>query len=156
MRDIPLYPESRIAAFSADEQYPVTFDTVEEIAEEALQAFYAAVVSRLSDLYPDSQTTGDMDPMAYRGRIDTAATWVNLYAANNSAVQEYEKEKIEVTVEATDPSTLDFASDGIDSVTVREDGGFQGYEVDIRGTRGGVYDFLANHWGDEVAEEMIG
>lgn len=143
----PLYPKSRIADFDDADQYEVTQDSVARIAEDALQAFYLSVRDSLADLYPDSTTWGDIDPLGLRVREQIAQDWVNAYAQNNSAVQEYAEEWCVLEgLEAMDVEAL-FHDPLPESLSVEVShymGGVMG--VTLRGTRQAIYDFVQTHW----------
>lgn len=157
MPDYPLYPVSQIAAFEDAEQYEVSAEVIAEIAEEALQAFYAAVAARLSDLYPDSETSGDMDPLAQNAREKIAVDWTERFAWNNSAVQAYNAQPCKfVTSEVYNPDALmNDWEDGITSVSIaRTEDSFPGLTATVRGTRSALYDYILRNWdGTDDLEE---
>jgi hypothetical protein len=61
-------------------------DVIAEIADEALKAFFKVVCDRIDDLYPDGETTGDVDPGELRSRMTIAEQWVCSHALNHPAV----------------------------------------------------------------------
>jgi hypothetical protein len=63
-----------------------TDDDLREWADEALDAFFGVVVRKLDDLYPGSQTFGDIDPLASVQMDRVAREWILSFATNNSAV----------------------------------------------------------------------
>ncbi len=149
MRDIPLYPNSPAT------DSPVGHDEITAITEAATQAFFAQVAQDLADLYPESKTFGDLAPEEVASIDRIARGWVNSFALNNSAVQEYEAEVIEATVVTTDPTALDLTPTGnIDYVKVNHPyGSAPFYDVDIKGPRGEVFDYIAATFGQDVADE---
>jgi hypothetical protein len=158
MPDYPLYPVSEIAAFDGDDQYRPSADTIADIAEEARQAFFAVVASRLTDLYPGSTTYGDESPDEYLTRSRIATDWVERHAWNNTAVQEYNEEACTFrTCEVYAPESLvgDWP-DGITSVEIgtANESGFHSYAATVRGTRSAIYDFILAKWdGTDDLEE---
>jgi hypothetical protein len=148
MPDYPLYPVSRVAGFDSDLQYRPSADIIADIAEEARQAFFAVVASRLTDLYPDSTTYGDESPDQKVARDRIAVDWVERHAWNNTAVQEYNSEACTFrTSEVYAPESL--TSDwpeGITSVQISQAESFPGYAATVRGTRAAIYDFILLHW----------
>ncbi len=149
MRDYPLYPNSPVI------DSPVGVEEITAITEAAKQAFFAQVASDLNDLYPGSKTWGDLAPEEVASIDQIARGWVNSFALNNSAVQEYENEVIEATLDTTDPSALNYdLPEGILSVKVNYPyGSAPFYDVDIRGPRGIVFDYIASNFGQDVADE---
>ncbi len=162
MPDYPLYPVSQIAAFEEAEQYEVSAEVIADIAEEARQAFYRSVRDRLTDLYPDSETTGDIDPFADHAGNKTAVEWVERYAWNNSAVAAYNEQPCKfVTSEVYNPDSLMLDwEDGITSVDIARGPDFPGLVATVRGTRSAIYDFVLRNWDgtddlDEWADRQI-
>jgi hypothetical protein len=157
MPDYPLYPVSEIAAFDGDDQYRPSADTIADIAEEARQAFFAVVASRLVDLYPGSTTYGDeaIEDSISRDRI--AVDWVERHAWNNTAVQKYNAEACTFrTTEVYVPEGLmtDWP-EGITGVDIdRDPASFPGLRATVRGTRAAIYDYILTHWdGTDDLEE---
>ncbi len=148
MPDYPLYPVSQIAAFSDAEQYEVSAEVVADIAEEALQAFYASVAGRLNDLYAGSDTTGDMDPLAEMDRQKIAVDWVERFAWNNSAIFAYNEQPcVFRTTEVYNPDQLmNEWEDGITSVDIARGPDFPGLTATVRGSRAAIYDYVVRNW----------
>ncbi len=144
--DYPLYPHSPTIDAAVDG------GIIDDIATEARNAFFAVVVERFNDYYPGSTTYGDEDPGESIDRDRIARTWVESFAWNNSAVQEYAEEWCVVSdVDATEPSTL-MDADWPEGLAVVEVGRFHGREwpsVTLRGTRLAIVTFLRDHWGVE-------
>lgn len=162
MPDYPLYPVSQISAFSDAEQYEVSAEVIADIADEALQAFHSAIASRLSDLYPDSVTAGDIDPQAWSDMQRVAVDWTERYAWNNSAVAAYNEQPCKfVTTEVYNPDSLMLDwEDGITSVDIARDPDFPGLTATVRGTRAALYDYVLRNWDgtddlDEWADDQI-
>lgn len=59
---------------------------LDDLAEDALQAFFAVVCGRLDDWYAPEKTWGDETPGEYVERRQIALRWIAEHATNNAAV----------------------------------------------------------------------
>lgn len=74
------FPQSSVIDAAPDEAL------LAEIADEALNAFFAVVCTRLDDLYPESHTSGDVDPLESVDRERIALRWIHSHALNNATI----------------------------------------------------------------------
>ena len=72
--------------YSATIDGPLDEGILQDIAEEALQAFFTVVCKRLDDYYPDTPTTGDEDPGESIDRARIARRWIDSHALNNDTI----------------------------------------------------------------------
>lgn len=75
-----VFPHSPVIDAAPDEAL------LKEIADQALNAFFAVVCMRLDDLYPDGHTTGDVWPHEAVERENVAVEWIKSHALNHPAI----------------------------------------------------------------------
>lgn len=85
---------------------------LEDIRDEAVNAFFKVVADRLNDYYPGSTTHGDIDPLTSFHIDGVAMEWLLMFAENNTAVQAA-TEQFSRETEATQNMVADMERDGL-------------------------------------------
>lgn len=87
MDPVSMYDVSKVVfPFSPSLDSEIKPGDLEELANDALNAFFKVVSDKLDDWYPGTHTFGDAGPGEVFDRERIALAWIKSHAMNNDAV----------------------------------------------------------------------